>query len=127
MVDHEGGREQPEIGRPDHNTPRAGPLQLPLFSCTKMQNIFIKHMTLPPNRLCTHISDTSIGENMASKLSYNPLSVERCEIHLLKLLPPGAGPSPANSVLVNCTLELFSLNDNPHYQALSYMSRATRL
>ncbi|KAJ4353554.1 uncharacterized protein N0V89_005284 [Didymosphaeria variabile] len=58
---------------------------------------------------------------MESRFKYNPLNVERHEIRLLKLLSPGSGPSLAKSALVNCTLEHVSLDENPKYQALSYV------
>ncbi|KAF2856513.1 HET-domain-containing protein [Plenodomus tracheiphilus IPT5] len=58
---------------------------------------------------------------MESRFNYNPLNIERREIRLLTLLPPGTGPSPVKSTLVNCTLSHVSLDANPNYQALSYV------
>ncbi|KAI0126994.1 heterokaryon incompatibility protein-domain-containing protein [Xylariales sp. AK1849] len=58
---------------------------------------------------------------MASSFSYEALNPSRQEVRLLTLLPPGQGPSPARSTLVNCTLKHASLGDKPDYQALSYV------
>jgi hypothetical protein len=58
---------------------------------------------------------------MASPFIYQALKPDRREIRLIKLLPPGHGPSPAKATLVNCTLEPVSLDDKPKYQALSYV------
>lgn len=60
---------------------------------------------------------------MASPFTYQykTLNPKRREIRLIKLLPPGQGPSPAKATLVNCTLEHVSLDDKPKYQALSYV------
>jgi hypothetical protein len=53
--------------------------------------------------------------------AYTPLDPQKAEIRIVKLLPPGSGPSAAKATLVNCTLEHVSLNDKPEYQALSYV------